>query len=161
MKYSHAFSILELLIALAIIAIMTSIAIMPLFTIIAKNKAVAGSNQIIAALQLTRSEAITRNQQVIFCKSKDYKTCGGDWSDGQIIVTNNNELIRVLYSQADSWLSWKSSLGKDDAVTYLPTGTTKGQQGTFYYCPKQNKTEGVAIILEQTGRIRTTPYTCK
>lgn len=150
-----AFSMLELIITITIITILIGVSVASFSTLINKNKIIAGSNRIVAGLVLARSEAITRNAEVIFCKSKDHQTCGGDWSDGQIVTTKETKLIRVIYLAIPARLTWSGSLGKNEAIIFTPSGATLGQQGTFEYCPLASHGDGIAIILEQTGRIRT------
>lgn len=148
-----AYTLIELLITIAIAAILLVMATLSLNSFSAKNRVASSCAKIFTTLQFARSEAISRGENIIFCKSNDHKTCSGVWSDGQILIAND-EVIRVLSFPSQDTLQWESSFGKDDYLTFTPSGATNGQQGSFYYCPKNSKAAALAIIVEQTGRIR-------
>jgi type IV fimbrial biogenesis protein FimT len=148
------FSLLELLLALLLIAIFTVLTMPNWHHLIAENQAAAEVREVIAALQLARNVAVTRGQNVTFCKSADHKACGGSWHDGQIVLTKGGEVLRVLATLPPNvTFSWQSSLGKDEALEFAPSGTTNGQQGSFYYCPRQAPDAARAIIINFNGRI--------
>ena len=63
------FTLVELLITLAIISIIISIATPRLANIVADNKLVTQYNGLVAAISLTRSEAIKPGQRVTICQS--------------------------------------------------------------------------------------------
>jgi type IV fimbrial biogenesis protein FimT len=150
-----AFTIIELLIAVSLTTILLVIALPPLQEMINKNNAKAHTSEIFSALQFTRMAAIKTGEEVIFCKSSDRKSCGGTWSDGQIVITQGGILLRFYAKvKLPARLIWKSSMGKNDAITFLPSGIPNGQQGTFYYCPENLSENGMAVVLGQTGRLR-------
>jgi type IV fimbrial biogenesis protein FimT len=155
LKYdkSNAFTLIELLIAIALISILMLIAAPKIQHVVNQNRVIAGVNQIVAAINFARSEAIKRNEIVTFCPSADHKTCNGQWRDGQIVLAGEN-VLRIFQAlpKQDS-LTWRSSLGKNTMLQMSPTGFTAGQTGSFYYCPTDNR-YAKRIIVEQTGRVR-------
>jgi type IV fimbrial biogenesis protein FimT len=152
---SHGFTLLELSIVLVISTIFITLCTLSLNQFNNSNKALAHIEQIFAAIQLTRTLAITTGEPIIFCKSSDRKKCSGDWSDGQIIIKQNGELLRNFQKVPNGdTLTWNSSRGIGDKIIFLPSGATNGQQGSFYYCPRNSPNTALALILEQTGRIR-------
>jgi type IV fimbrial biogenesis protein FimT len=63
------FSLIELMIAIAIVAILIALA-QPSFTaIINQNRLAASSNELLATLQQARTESIRRNRRVVVCRS--------------------------------------------------------------------------------------------
>ena len=96
-QQSRGMTLIELMIALTVIAIMTGIGIPGYQSLTASNRMSASVNQLRGALALTRSEAAYRNQHVAICHSPDGLQCSrrGNWSDGWIIFTdkNRNRLI--------------------------------------------------------------------
>jgi len=127
---------------------------------IAKNSARSNVDNLVTLLQYGRNIAIAKNINVIFCKSLDHKTCGGNWNDGQILITEDNILLRSkAASHHHDKLIWQSSLGENDSITFTPSGTKDGQQGSFFFCPHGEENEALAIIIEQTGRIRVSDKT--
>jgi type IV fimbrial biogenesis protein FimT len=156
MKNVSAFTLIELLIAISIMAILLLISIPSVYDLVVSNRTTAEVNNIISALQFARNEAIRNGVPVKFCKSINHKTCGGNWQDGQIVINeSNNEIFRVFLAlpKGDN-LTWNSSLGKEDYIEFSAIGSTNGQHGTFSYCPNGEKKYARAIIISQAGRIR-------
>lgn len=148
----------EILIVLAIVSILWVMAVPSGYEFSVENRSTSAVNALVSSLNYARSEAITRNEKVIFCKSSDHKNCGGNWRDGQIVVQGGNLLKTFSVVPKGGYLSWNSSGGQDDVVEWLPTGFTNGQRGTFYYCAGlKNQHYSRAIVLLNTGRIYVEP----
>lgn len=116
-------------------------------------------NKILDALHYAQSSAIAMNHVVIFCGAKDPKNCDGDWMNGQLIASDNNQQLLYRYSGLPKGdrLWWKSSLGYDVGIKFSPSGFTLGQRGSFYYCPQIHPERyGVIITVNDSGRARVT-----
>jgi len=161
LKNNHAFSLIEMLLVLVIIGIILGLAFPSFSDVLSRNRATVHAQQIATALKLARMAAISRCETVRFCKSRDHKTCSGNWRDGQIILTQNNAVLRVFDAlPAGDQLFWQSSFSKNDYLEFLPSGNTNAQQGSFYYCPK-NISQARAVIIQQTGHMRISDKTAK
>ena len=113
--------------------------------------------QIAAAINFARIEAVRRGEPIIFCKSSDHQHCGGQWRDGQLVISARGKILQVLDAlPVGDTLVWRSSFGRNDALELLSTGCTNGQQGRFYYYMPSHKGDGLApvLVINQTGRIR-------
>lgn len=153
--YTKAFSVIELLVAITLAAIVLLIAVPCLQEVTAKNHAIVYANELMIGLQFTRSAAIMIGEPIIFCASKNHKTCGGSWQDGSIIVKTTGEVLRILRQVvANDRLIWHGSFDAKNIITFSPTGFPNGLQGSFYYCPQGFGENALAIILSSTGRIR-------
>jgi type IV fimbrial biogenesis protein FimT len=95
---SAGFTIVELMITVTLAAILLGIAIPSFRATMARNRVVTQSNEFVGAVNLARSEAITRNTNVTLCRAATAAatTCAtslGTWS--QWIVRNAaGEVIR-------------------------------------------------------------------
>lgn len=151
------FSLLELLISLSILGIFL-ILVVPSFTPLwQKNKTTVVVNQLLSAINFSRSQAILADNYTVFCGSKDHIDCDGDWSHGQIVKIDNSSSALRYFSGLPSGdrLIWQSSLAKNNYLKFSPNGFTNGQNGSFYYCPKfPNQKYGAIIVVSLSGRAR-------
>lgn len=157
MKVMSGFNLLELLISLAILGILTLLLIPSYRSLLQRNRTTVVVNQLISAINFSRSQSILQDDFIFFCGSQDHLNCDGQWSEGQIIKTKNQDVILRTFSKftKGDQLFWKSSLGKNDYLEFSPTGFTDGQDGSFYFCPKfPNEAYGAIIVVSLSGRAR-------
>ena len=156
---SRAFTLIEMMMILVVLMCLLVYGVPAGRDFLGQHRAIAGANSIVGGLYLARSEAVHRGHKVIFCKSADGKTCGGNWSDGQIIIDGSGNVLRQFHAlPAQDTLVWNSSAGKDEKVEWLPTGFTNGQRGTFYYCAgNSNAAYSQTIVVLNTGRLYVSP----
>ena len=158
MRYTaKAFSLIELLVAIVLVAAMLLVVTPSWRALIAKNHAVSYANDIMMALQFARSTAIKSGKPVGFCPSKNHKECGGLWKDGSIVITSGGVIVRVLppIFYGDK-LRWNHD---DSIIEFSSDGFSKGEQGSFFYCPKNSSENARAIILSPMGRVRVSAKT--
>lgn len=84
------FTLVELMVALAVLAIMVAIAVPSFNTMMHRNRMATASNEIVAALQTARMEAVRRNRRAVLCPSTDGTSCAGDdWLRLMVFVDND------------------------------------------------------------------------
>ncbi|MFL0810781.1 MAG: GspH/FimT family pseudopilin [Agarilytica sp.] len=97
-KYqSNGLTLIELLIAMSVLAILLGVAIPSFMSVIRANALTSSSNEFVAAIALTRGEAIKRGATTRLCIIDSNNSCssgdGTNWADGWVLYAdlNNNE----------------------------------------------------------------------
>jgi type IV fimbrial biogenesis protein FimT len=155
-------TLLELMLALSILAIVSTLA-MPAFADLRRNAVrTATVNDFLHALYLARSEAINRMEAVSVCKSSDGEHCGNDlpgWETGWLVFANRD---RDQPPEVDpdepvlrTWTGWSEGTitANRPAFTFRPVQQS-GVNGTVLFCDRRS--EARAIVISQTGRPRAT-----
>lgn len=85
------FTLIELIVTISIVTILASIAIPSFTALIRSNQLTAGTNELVSALVLARSEALKRSNNVSLCASVNQTSCSGtDFSKGWIVFLDCN-----------------------------------------------------------------------
>ncbi len=166
---TSGFTLLELMIVLAIGALIMTMAVPSFRDSINNQRLVTATNELVMSFTLAKSEAIKRVVYVTVCKSSDGATCSGNtasWNEGWIVFANattanlgsfdvGDELIRVYSALPDSLAI--SAIGNVDTfVSFRPSGTlgtTAGNQlGTFTTCDYRGADSATAIVMQPSGR---------
>ncbi|KGO99393.1 GspH/FimT family pseudopilin [Novilysobacter defluvii] len=78
----HGFTLVELMVTLAVAAVVVTMAVPSFTSLINSNRLGSAANQLVAALQAARIEAVRRNARVVMCRSVDGASCaaaGDEW----------------------------------------------------------------------------------
>lgn len=157
-------SLIELIIALSIGAILLGLAA-PSFSQFIKNSRMTGYvNAMVATLYHARSEAAKRNRNVLVCKSSDGQYCdrATTWDQGWIAFADlddsrtrsADEPLVSVHQALESGDSLR--LGAFPTSNYLifyPSGT-QHSNGTFTFCDERGPEHAKAVIFWKSGRAR-------
>jgi len=164
------FTLLELVITLAIVAIVVSFGVPSFRGIIMDNRLVSQTNQFVRSINLARSAAVSFQRNAVLCVSANYDaalpTCaaGTDWSNGWIVwvdkdrdsVTDANEIVSVFPPLADN--TTFSSLAISQ-FTYNARGfLVAGDDLTL--CDSRSGETGRLIRVNPTGRTNVSTQAC-
>ncbi|WP_215395794.1 GspH/FimT family pseudopilin [Rheinheimera oceanensis] len=75
LKLQYGFTLVELMVTVAVLAIVMAVAVPSFTNLINSNRLTAQANEMLAALILARTEAIKRNESIVFCHSTDGERC--------------------------------------------------------------------------------------
>jgi type IV fimbrial biogenesis protein FimT len=135
------FTLLELIMAIAISAILLALAVPSFTTFLNSNRVTSQANELLASLQIARMEAIRRNTSVIVCGSSNAEssttpTCSGGstWS-GWVVYSDANsnsvidasEVIKVntVYGPIEG----DASTSVNNQITFRPDGFARSAAG--------------------------------
>ena len=170
MKQSGA-TLLELMVVLAVSAILLGIGIPGLTALSSSSRLVSATNELVSSLHLARSEAIKRNSRVVMCKSATGTSCAasGGWHQGWLVFhdpNNNaaldaNETVILARPFFPGGINLNGNQWIARYISYTPSGATRMvsgvlQVGTLTVC-NVSASSGTAreIIISSTGRPRT------
>lgn len=97
-RQARGFTLIELMVTVALLAILAAMAAPSFTTLINSNRLSGAANDIVAALQVARMEAIRRGENVVICPSTNGIGCSGtDWS--RMIVFSDRNANRAVDAQ--------------------------------------------------------------
>jgi len=163
------YTLLELMIAVAIAGILLVIGVPSYRLLAANNRATSQANSFISLITYARTEAIRRNRTVGLCKSIDGTTCStasAGWESGVLVFTftdtNSNgtwdsgESINIV--RADVPFARKSTITGNHAsinnsFVFQPNGRGSGT-GSFLISPTGSSTNQQRSVVMTFGRPR-------
>lgn len=118
-RLARGFSLIELVVAVAILGVLTALAAPSFSEISLTSKLTDLANRLVSYAAVARSEAIKRNVLVTLCKSADAAACAstGGWEQGWIVKTPTE----VLFKDAGGASGYKVN-GSVNSIVFDPIG---------------------------------------
>jgi type IV fimbrial biogenesis protein FimT len=154
---TRAFTLYELLITLALVAILVTIGLPSFSVLAAKSRQTAEINALFHAFHQARKESVMRHRVVSLCPSQDGQTCARsrDWSGGWLLFFD---------PAGTGWpgdgIVTRHAVAKTVKVTanrrvFTARGTRKRTtNGTFVFCDQRGRIAAKALVISYTGRPR-------
>lgn len=163
-KRASGFTLLNLLIALAVSSVLATSGIPAIFDSYYYYRANTSYNELFTLIQFTRLQAVNNHSPTLLCPTIDNINCTNDWNQTLMIFVDSNddkikdaseELVRITTKlNIDETIKWNAWGGK----TYLgfkADGSTSNQNGRLSYClTKGKKLHAHQIVISKTGRAR-------
>lgn len=85
MRHQSGFTLVELIVTMSVLAVLLGIGVPSFQATIQGNRITTTANDLVAALQFARSEAVRRGVNVTLCSSNNQTSCSGTWTDGWVV----------------------------------------------------------------------------
>lgn len=179
-KYYTGFTLVELMITVAVLAIVLSVGVPSFGEIIKDSRISAATSCFTGALHAARSEAVKRSTNVTVCPYGDDNSCGTNWSNGALVFSEgrtapttpdldaamleaDSQVIRVCkLSSSDLTIN---ALGSSDRtvasaaarsfIRYSRKGRANWSLGYFSICDDRSSEHWSASNINLSGDIRT------
>ena len=158
------FTLIELMVTIAILAILLGIAAPSLREFILNTRLTGQANDLLTDLMLARSEAVKRDLPVSLCGKKNNGdvACGEDpkWGGGWFVVVDTNGNGKMddgtVPMKTGDTLSGSNTLTNNapgsskGAVTFSPTGIASSGEAAITICDERG--QGRLITVSKIGR---------
>jgi type IV fimbrial biogenesis protein FimT len=159
----RGFTLIEMLIALAVGALLVALATPDWRSQRARSELRDRANALVEVMGVARSEAVKRGRRVDVCPSGGASECieGASWEGGWLTVIDNDAApqptILRREGPARSGISIRTSRPLADYVSFTSLGHARRhdgalQMGTFTVC--RSGQEAVNVVLANSGRTR-------
>lgn len=166
MKRQTGFTLLELMVTISVAAILIAVGVPGMQKFVQNNRRAAEVNNLVATLQVARTEAVSRNQRVGICASTTGTSCSGStsWETGWIVFVDDTsagtqgardaaeEILRV-----DAAVEGMTARASFESLAYRPNGRIEtypgnGNTGEITLCDGRGAGEARVVQIEMTGR---------
>jgi type IV fimbrial biogenesis protein FimT len=167
-RQQHGFNLIELMLGITVLSIVLGLGVPSFINMIRENRLISQSNDLLIALNFTRSEALKRGLRVTACPGTATACTGGtDWNAGVLVFTDDIGTIGTVDVGDEPLQSWPASTSgfvaggasSPAAITFLPNGAQAAVQVDIYKsgCTGQNMRR---INVAITGRVGMTKVAC-
>lgn len=158
MRVSRGFTLIELMVTLAVLAIIVGIAAPSFATLVQGNRSATVSQELLGALQLARSEAVKRRGLVQVCRrNAEGSACatGTDWSAGWLVRESGGDIIRLWDAAPGLTVT-----GPQDGVQFRASGMASAGAGFSVAMSGCSAGKRSDITLGSTGHVSLAEVAC-
>ena len=148
-------TLLELLAAIALAAVMTSLAIPALDSMMLNARRAAAIESLVRAAWFARTEALRRGRPVVLCGSAGGAHCAADpdaWSDGWLVAAA--DAPSVALRRGPGVRDRRARIIANRRTFSFEPFDRRGTNGTLAWCDDRGERAARAVIIAPTGRPR-------
>lgn len=163
MKRQSGFTLVELLVTLAVATFLMSIAVPNFKTTIQNGRLVTQANDLLGALVYARSQAVTTGKNVVVCSSSTLSGCSSSaaWASGWIICQPDcSAAVNILrVHEAITGGNTLTNASNLASITFAPpSGAVTGVSGLYFdVCDSRGASYGRAIYVYPSGQAKVSP----
>lgn len=155
MDRQHGLTLLEVLTAIAIVAVLAGLAVPALDRVVLNARRTAAMEALVRAAWFARIEALQRGRPVLLCASSDGERCTADpgaWSDGWLVAPADSPTL-ALRRGAGATDPRARLLANRSAFSFEPY-ERRSTNGTLAWCDDRGAAAARAVVIAPTGRPR-------
>ncbi|MFC2993477.1 GspH/FimT family pseudopilin [Halomonas tibetensis] len=150
-------TLIELIVVIAVLAIITTVGIPNFQQFTARNEVAAEVMKLKSALSMAQTHAIMKRSTVTLCPSADRTSCSnGDWSLPLLVIHGraesgdiNGEILRHFNPGRVESVTYRND---NRPIRYGRLGRPAGHNGTLRICGRMGT--GASVIVSNFGRVR-------
>ena len=158
-------TLLEMLIALAVAAIVLTTVAPSMQTIVAKNRITADINTVSSVIQYARFNAIDQQSATTICPSPDFSDCSTNWNQAKIVFMDANgngdrDTSEPLLMSTEAISGGNNMKGPSTVIQFTESGATNVSETmsdtvSLILCDSTKKADLTrALLINQQGRVR-------
>lgn len=161
----RAFSLIEIMISLSIMGLILVMTLPGLMNFYHHSVEEQVLLRLLRVLTFAHQEAVIKRMAVAVCKSSDSQHCLGEWSDGQIVfvdsygdgsIRSKEQVLAVRQGiKQNGYLYYRAYPHYRNYLLFTSHGWMANDNGTFWYCAKEQVHPVWALVLAKSGIIRT------
>ena len=162
-RHARGFTLIELMMTLAVIAILLAVAAPAFGGLIQSTQAQSSRSALVTALNTARIFAVSKTANVVVCPSNDQRYCGHttEWQHGWLIFIDadrdgargdDEDLLNAAQAQP-AGVAILSTAGRV-RVTYRPDGSSAGSNVSMTVCDQRGADQATSIVINNAGRVR-------
>ncbi|GGW86060.1 GspH/FimT family pseudopilin [Alteromonas halophila] len=156
--HTRGLTLLEMLITLAISAILLTVVAPNVQSILAANRVTSDINNISALTQQARFSAINEQQTILLCPTTNYSNCTSSWANAKMIFADSNgngsrDNSEPLIATTDPLSKTNRLSGISGSLTFEENGGIS-RAATITICPSGGEAKDAsALLLSLYGRV--------